>query len=433
MLAKINYSALVKFSIPSVLAALVEPLASIVDTSLVGRFSTEMLAAMAICTIIFNSLSWMFNFLIHTSTQKIADYNAQKDETILSQRILISLSLALIISLLTILVMYFFKTNLYQLAGAGEDQFYLADEYYLTRVNGHIFSVFFMTLLSIIRGLGYVRDAFYITVFSTAINIALSYSLLHTFQLGLTGIALGTVVSHGLGTFLCFLLINQRKKGLLGKVLKARPVKSEWVHFGKNSLDVFGRSLILTSCFFLATRFSSLLGHEVLAAHQILLQLWLFCSFFIDGLASSANILMSYYFGKKELDHCRLIVSMYTKIASAFGVFFSLLYILFGTSLLKVFTLDQNVIILCLSLLPIIYSSQIISCIAFIYDGVLFGLEKFSYLRKHMIIGGLLIFLPISSVSMQRNAFIYIWLGLVFLNVYRVITGHIKIRSELCA
>lgn len=431
MLSKINYTTLVKFSVPSVLAALVEPLASVVDTSLVGRFSTDMLAAMAICTVIFNSLSWMFNFLIHTSTQKVADFNAQSNEKLLAQRISISFLLALLVSIFAVLIMLIFKDQLYFIAGAKESQVGLADDYYLTRIYGHIFSILFMTMLAIIRGLGFVKEAFFVTIIGTIINITLSALLLYEYKLGLKGIAFGTVFSHFISTLICILILKFKKKGLLGKIFSAKPDRGEWVHFGKNSLNVFGRSLTLTSCFFIATRYSSLLGKNTLAAHQILLQLWLFCSFFIDGLASSANILLSYYYSKKDFGTSRAIVSMFVKMTASLGVFFTLTYLIFAREIISLFTYDEDVIYLCLMVMPIIYSSQIISCLAFIFDGIMFGLEKFNYLRKHMIFAGLFVFLPVSSISLYRESFVYIWIALVVLNIYRVLTNFYLTRSEL--
>ena len=66
---------------------------------------------------------------------------------------------------------------------------------------------------------------------------------------------------------------------------------SPWLHFGKNSWDVFGRSFVLTSVFFLSTRMAAKASTVQLAAHQILLQLWLFSSFFTDGVAMTGTIL----------------------------------------------------------------------------------------------------------------------------------------------
>lgn len=431
MLERINYSNLVRFSVPSVLAALVEPLASVVDTALVGRFSTDLLASMAICVVIFSSLSWIFNFLIHTSTQKVADYQAQQNVDLKGQRIKISISLALFIGFLTMSVMLLFKDSFYLLAGASPNQYTISDQYYYPRSFGHIFSVLFMTLLALVRGLGKVKAAFSITLVTTILNIILSALLLYHYSMGLTGIALGTILSHFIGVVGCLFIIFYRETDLIKSIFKGGFEKGEWIHFGKNSLDVFGRSFALTGCFFLATRFSAKIGVTELAAHQILLQLWLFCSFFIDGLASSANILMSYYRGKNDGKALQILNSMFIKISAVLGVIFMLTYALGGSYILGLFTKDEMVIALCFSLLPLIAGSQIISCLAFINDGVLFGLEKFSFLRTQMWIGTLFVFLPLALMGHQRQSLIWIWMGLISLNIYRVLTTNYKIKKEV--
>ena len=121
------------FSLPSIAALLLEPLASVVDTALVGHLDTSLLAALAIGTTLFSSFTWIFNFLIHASTQSIASVV----DSSLGARANVSLTIALIVSLVTCLFLYFFRMNLYEMVGASADQFSSVDEYFLIRIYGH--------------------------------------------------------------------------------------------------------------------------------------------------------------------------------------------------------------------------------------------------------------------------------------------------------
>ena len=121
------------FSLPSVAASLLEPLAGIVDTALVGQIDTTMLASLAVGTTILASFTWIFNFLIHASTQGIA---AAAFEDI-GGRVRMSLSVALVVAVMSAVGLYFARFYLYEFLRAPNIGEGLIDEYFLPRLLGH--------------------------------------------------------------------------------------------------------------------------------------------------------------------------------------------------------------------------------------------------------------------------------------------------------
>ena len=76
---------------------------------------------------------------------------------------------------------------------------------------------------------------------------------------------------------------------------------------------------------------------------------------------------------------------------------------------------------------------QIPSCLSYIYDGILFGLGAFAYMRNFMLIGLVCIFLPISSVIWWDPQLIWIWWGLIGLNTWRLVCGIVfRPRLDAC-
>ncbi len=418
----LKHSHLFIFSVPTILSSVLEPLTGVVDTGLVGRLSTEWLAALAFCATLFSSLTWVFNFIVHASTQTIADFTAQKDPSILAGRIKICLLVAFVVGLGSSLFLGLFRLWLYRLIGASQELFPLMDDYYMIRVFGHLFTVLYITLISILRGFGHVRACFLLLALTTIGNIGLSYYFLYGQGLGLEGAAYGTVLSNFLGCGFSFLLIY--REPCFGKrIFTAKPPKDQWFRFGKNSLDLFGRSATLTACFFLATRFAGRLGVETLGAHQVLLQLWLLMSFFQDGFAITGNILGARFFGQRRIKKTRLVFRRLLHLGGFIGFVFMLIYLLLRDPLLNLFTRDPDVLKICIKIWPLIWLSQIISGVAFVYDGLIFGLEGFDFLRKHMILGAVFVFFPLVAGSLIWDSLVLIWSGLVLLNVYRALSG----------
>ena len=192
----VSYSSLFLFSLPSILASLLEPLASLVDTALVGRMNTDWLGALAVGSIILGSFTWVFNFLIHATTHGIASSDNPTGTALLRERVRISLTVGLGLGLLSALLLWFLRFHLYTLAGANAPLIPLVDEYFSIRILGHPLILLQTTALSVLRGLGNVRTSLILTVLTTATNIAASWFFLYVARIGLAGAAWGTVLAH---------------------------------------------------------------------------------------------------------------------------------------------------------------------------------------------------------------------------------------------
>ena len=319
------------------------------------------------------------------------------------------LGTALLAGLLSTLVIWVGRFFLYELAGASENLVPVIDRYFSLRILGHPFFILYFSVLSILRGLGRVHVGFGIMALTTGSNIVLSWFFLYVEKTDLIGAAYGTVFANILGCLvgLAILLRDPRLHGVMKKLSASR---QHWFHFGKNSWNVFLRTLALSVIFFVATRFASNLGHISLAAHQVLLQLYLLSSYFTDGLATSANILGGSKFVSGKKDELREIFRKLLHLGALVGGVFTIVYGVTGGFVVGLFTRDILVIEACVAVLPLIFLTQIPSSLSFTYDGLMFGLGEFAYLRKHIIIGAVLIFLPL-ALTFKLYSLMSIWAG----------------------
>ena len=417
---------LLLFSLPSIASSVLEPLASVVDTAMVGHIETPLVGVLAIATTILSSFTWMFNFLVHASTRNVSHHFAKKEGKALAATIRSGLKVAFLIGLVSALCLYFLRYPLYQLAAMPEELSNGVDKYFSIRLIGHPFLILSVTLLSILRGFGQVNLCFYIVLGTTALNILVTGLLLFVFGWGIEGASYGTVVSQVVGfLFSAYFVFREKKLRtlVLGGNLSSSEVKIE---FGKDSLALFGRSFVLTSVFFLSTRLAANLGVNALACHQILLQIWLFVSFFVDGVAMTANILGAKFYAKKEIEKLKEMFTNLLWLGGIIGGLFLIFYLFLPSLVWSLFTFDKKVIELLSYIWPLIVWSQVINCLSFVYDGLLFGLGEFNFLRRHMFLGSVLTFLPLGLWSYSEKSLMAIWLGLIALNVYRYISGYLR-------
>ncbi len=419
------------FSLPSILSSLLEPIAGVIDTAMVGQINTEWLAALAISVTIFNSFTWVFNFLVHASTQTISKSFVTKNYSDITSKIKISLFVALGLGLFSTTLLYFSREVLFLFTGAKKELIPLIESYFIIRLCGHPFTLLYTTLISILRGLSKVKFCFYIIFITSFLNILISWFLLFHLKYGLEGAAIGTVASNVFGALMAFLYLLKDKKVRDCFFIKSKIELDYLFNFGKNSINIFGRSLFLTISFYFSTKMSSQIGLESLAAHQVLLQIWLFASFLIDGLAISGNILGAKYLEEKKYTLLKLIFNKLLLLGAIIGLLFTLIYYFLGDNILSLFTHDPEVLFKISGVWFLIVITQIPNALAFVYDGILFGLEFFAYLRKHMIIGVLLIFLPFSVLVYYQKNLVFIWVGLSLLSLYRGVTGYFGVKRKL--
>lgn len=426
----LGLKSLLLFSIPSIVSSMLEPLTATVDTALVGRLNTEWLAALAVATIIFSSFTWMFNFLIHASTQAVSEAFGSGDWKKVTSKIKVSLGFATVVGVGSTLLLYFIRHQLYSFAGATEEIIVFVEIYFLIRLIGHPFTLLYTTLISVLRGLTRVNVSLYLIALSTSLNVALSWLFLYKFDMGLQGVAWGSVIANVVGVVVALIVLVLVKE-VRQNFFKSRVDTSHILHFGKNSFDLFGRSFTLTLSFFLCTKIAASLGTISLAAHQIMLQVWLFSSFFIDGVALTGNILGANFLAKGEIVKLRILSIRLLILGSLIGLAFSIIYFYTESQILALFTKDLLVIEVVTPIWWLLALSQFLASIAYVYDGILFGLGQFSYLRKHMIVAFVMVFLPVSMITLHKNDLIYLWTALSLLAVYRLFMGHFGVKKVI--
>ena len=71
-------------AIPALFSMLLDPLMGVVDTAIVGRLGTEPLAAVGLSTVLYNFSNFIWNFLLYTTTPRIAAAVSRDDKRAIS-------------------------------------------------------------------------------------------------------------------------------------------------------------------------------------------------------------------------------------------------------------------------------------------------------------------------------------------------------------
>uniref|UniRef100_M1BLP5 Protein DETOXIFICATION n=1 Tax=Solanum tuberosum TaxID=4113 RepID=M1BLP5_SOLTU len=367
---------LVMLSLPAIAGQAIDPLAQLMETAYIGRLGSVELASAGVSISIFNIISKLFNIpLLSVATSFVAEDIAKN------------------------------ATKVYMSEGAkgtdGRLPTGVAERHQFSSVS---------TALFLAVGIGIIE----------ALALALGSELL----LGLMGISSTSPMRVPAKQFLAV-----RALGAPAFVVSLA-LQGIFRGFKDTKTPVFcgfliGRTLSVLFTMTLATSMAARQGAVAMAAHQICLQVWLAVSLLTDALAASAQTLIASYLSKGDYVVATEITHYVLKIGLVAGVFLAVaLGVSFG-SLSTLFTKDTEVLAVVSTGLLFVSASQPINALAFIFDGLHYGVSDFAYAARSMMLVG-----AISSAFLLCAPRLLglrgVWLGLTLFMSLRMMAGFIR-------
>lgn len=168
---------------------------------------------------------------------------------------------------------------------------------------------------------------------------------------------------------------------------------------------------------------ASLMSMEEIALQHVLLQLWSFGYVFVDALAIAAQTLVSEYKTKfhdyRNSDLKKYLNKLTLRISVSLFVFSSI----FLDTLITLIT-DKSLGQLIDFELRILFGlSLLIGSFAFLWDGVLLGLDKSREFSSLTIVSSIIGFISCSYFLNFENTLSSLWMGLNLSLVYRGVAG----------
>ena len=395
---KISFKEINRLAIPAIFAGIVEPLISLTDTAVAGRLpmhADEALGAIGLVGSFMSAMIWIFLQTSNAITALVAQgYGANKVntlKTLVSQVFYFNLIISLILSFAA----YFLADWIFGLYGAKNLLLDTAVRYFKIRVWGFPLTLITFTIFGVFRGLQNTSWAMNISILGGLLNAALDVLLVFYFQFDVEGIAWASITAQALMFVLAIFYLYYKTPFRLMKIF---PLHAD---FGKTlvmSFDLFVRTLSLNIALFLAFRTATLLGgdgeNQFVGAHALLIQIWLFSSFFLDGYAHAAAALSGRLFGANQLLKLRYLVLDLIKIMLVLGTLVLAFYFFAYEHLGRILTKSESVLAVFYSAFWIVALMQPLNSIAFLFDGVYKGLGKTKLLRNVFIAALLFGFIP---------------------------------------
>ncbi|GLZ45093.1 MATE family efflux transporter [Actinomycetospora sp. NBRC 106375] len=408
-----------------------EPLYLLVDTAVVGHLGAIPLAGLAVGGIVLAQVASLGTFLAYGTTARAARHHGAGDRAAAVREGVAATWIALGVGALVVVAGWTLAPWVGDVLGGGGAVAGAATSWLRIAVVGAPGILVALAGHGWMRGVQDTRRPIVIVLagngFSALLCPALVYGLGPFPALGLEGSAWANVVAQAtVGVLFVGALARER--------VSLRPVVADMrAQFGLGR-DLLLRSAAFQACFLSATAVAARFGAPSVAAHQIVLQLWMFMVTVLDALAIAAQSLVGAALGAASVATARGVARRVTRYGLVLGCFAGVVFAATAGVLPGVFTPDPAVRDVVPEAWWFFVALQPVAAYVFALDGVLLGAGDAAYLRRITVGSALLAFLPMIWLSLVLGwGLLGIWAGLALFILARAVAVGVRVRGEAWA
>ena len=435
----ISFKRIQQLAIPAIIAGIAEPILSSTDAAVVGNiktYATESLAAIGIVGSFLSMLIWVLgqtrSAIATIIAQSLGAGKIDSIKMLPAQAIYFNVLLSFIVLGGT----YFFVEEIFMFFNAKGLVLGLSIEYYNIRVWGFPLTLFTFAVFGIFRGYQNTFWPMLVAASGAIINIGLDFLLVYGVEdfipvMGVKGAAWASLISQAIMALLALLFLLKKTPVSLRLQFPLHPEIKRLVTM---SLNLFVRAFALNVALVLAVKEATALGTEVIAAHTIAVNIWLFTAFFIDGYGAAGNVLSGRLLGAKNYKSLWVL----TKRVNIYNLLICLLLMLLASIFYnasgQLFSKEQGVLEIFYKVFFIVILVQPLNSIAFTLDAIFKGLGEMAYLRNALLIATFLGFVPVIYLARELNWGLQgIWIAFVVWLFLRAFILVLKYKTKYYA
>lgn len=384
---------------PIMLSNLTTPLVGIVDAAVIGHLPDHrLLAAVNLGAASISLLYFMFGFLRMGTSGLVAQAYGAKDYALLSITYRRALILALVLGVILAMLQSPIALLSSHLADADESLKALSD-YLFYRLSAAPFALAAMVTTAVLIAVERTAAAVAIQIFANLLNMGLDYTLVFTFDMGVSGVAIASAVAESSACVLG-LLVLRRWWRCDSSAQQYDATNTGWLKIITVNRDIFIRSALLTLVFYSLTTISGQYGTLALAACGVLLNLFQLCSYGLDGFAHAAEVLTGHAYGARNRADFRQFARASALWSFIFAGLMSLALWLGGEQLITLQTDIPEVQNFAKDYLIWFIWMPIFGFAAFLMDGIFIGTTHSAEMRNGMILSTLVYLLGLATLPL---------------------------------
>jgi len=411
-------------ALPALLVLAAEPIYVLVDTAVVGHLGRTQLAGLALGGGILSIAAWLGTVLAYGTTGRAARRFGAGDRAAAVHEGVQASWLALTVGVAMAALAQLGAAPLTRILAGGDGEVARgAAEWLRIAALGAPGILLAMAGNGWMRGVQDTRRPVYYVIGSNVLSAVLCPLLVYPAGLGLVGSAIANVAAQTLGgvLFARALVVERVALAPDPAMLRRQLVVSR---------DLLVRGAAFQACFLSAAAVAARFSTAALGAHQIALQLWMFCALALDAVAIAAQSLVGATLGAGDTTAAHRAAARIARIGGVCGVAFGVAIAAGALVLPGLFSPDPQVRAQALVAWPWFVAMQPLAGVVFALDGVLIGAGDVRYMRNLTLVAALGFFLPAIWLAYALNLGLGgVWAGLTVFIVVRLVALLLRVRG----
>ncbi len=412
---------ILKLAIPNIISNITVPLLGFVDMMLMGhQDSIAYIGAIGLGGTIFSVMYSIFSFMRAGTTGFTAQAYGANNRAEIAYSLYRSLCIALIATALVLSLQGPVEWLSMKLLHGSDEVLAFTATYFRVRIWAAPAVLCLYAFNGWFIGMQNTTIPMIIAILTNVVNIVLSIIFVNAMGMGVTGVALGTVIAQYCGLLTAIIFLFAKFRYHLIPIRRVILLQSDKLkRFFSVNADFMIRSILLVLSIAYFNNQSAKLGDDMLAVNMILMQFFYIFSYFTDGFAYAGEALVGRFTGAHDSKQLLQTVKLLLIWGVIIAVPFMVLYALFPDWFIGLISDQPEIAVqaqpyhIYLALIPMITFA------AFLWDGIYIGATASRAIRNTMLISALGVFLPASLILMPLFGNHGLWIAFLMFMVAR--------------
>lgn len=384
------------FSIPFLLANIIQALYGAVDLMVVGKYCTsDSVSAVSTGTQVTQIITSIISGLSVGATVLVGRYKGMKKYDDIKSVIGTNLTLFIITAIILTILMIVFSENILIALKTPKEAFSQAKDYVFICSCGIIFICGYNAISAVLRGYGDSKSPLIFVFIAGCINIIGDIILVKYFNMGVKGTAFATIFSQGLSMFCAIIYLNSKNFIFKFKISNFKISKQKLKELGWVSIPIFFQECMVRLSFLYLTAVTNNLGVNASSAVGIASKYDVFAMLPATSVASALTAIVSQNYGAKE--YKRMTKSLFVGIALALPI--SMIFFIWAQfspeSMIGIFSNDKDIISTGIPFFKMCSYDYIFVLFVFCMNGYLNGRSKTIFTMISCCFGAIALRMPI--------------------------------------
>lgn len=362
------------FALPMLIGSLFQQLYNTADSIIVGQFiGKDAMAAVSGANPIMFLLTSLLTGITLGFSILISQYYGSKDLKKVKQTIDTTYIFVFITALIITLAGILFIGFLLNLMNTPESIFIESKKYLTIIFSGTIFSAGYNSISSILRGLGDSNTPLIFLIISTILNIILDIIFVINFKMGVSGVALATIIAQGVSFIFSIIYLNRKHDILKVDINKLSYSSSIFIRGLKLGIPSGVQQMLFSIGTIALQSLVNGYGTSAMAAFGAGSKIESFISIPIMNLGAAISTFVAQNTGANKQDRIKKGVQSTLAMATGLAIVVAIVFMLFSKQLIGLFNSAPEVISMGSNYLFTIGPFFIFICISYILTSSIKG------------------------------------------------------------